>query len=294
MALCMVETWKSKIPWRLKIASKIILFRLPIPYSVWSRLNLFKHGYMLDTEYAERVFRTHFEQLPEARRAPGFTCLELGPGDSLLSAVVAHKYGADTTYLVDVGAFAKRDVELYREAALKLVPGVTSEWNPAGWRDADAMLAESRARYLTDGVRSMQSIPSASVDFCWSQAVLEHVKRDEFAAVLKEMRRVMRPGGVASHRVDLRDHLGGKLNNLRFSEDVWEGQLFANSGFYTNRLRYSEIVQMSREAGFVVEASHCDSWSALPTPRAKLDAAFQRFSDDDLRVQGFYLTLRLA
>jgi SAM-dependent methyltransferase len=287
----MAESWKSLIPWPVKIASKLVLSRLPVPYSVWSRLNLFKHGYMLDAGYAERVFLTHFEQLDPARRAPGFTCLELGPGDSLLSAVIAHKHGAARVYLVDVGAFAKQDYTLYREAAEALLPADDPTCEPAQWRSTADMLSCCNAEYLTEGVASLSRLDAASVDFCWSQAVLEHVRRHEFMALLREMRRVLRRGGVASHRVDLRDHLGGKLNNLRFSEPVWEGRLFSESGFYTNRLRYSEIVAMCRDAGFSVRSARPDQWPVVPTPRRKMAPAFQRFTDDDLRVHGFYLTL---
>lgn len=290
----MAESWKAMVPWPLKIASKIILFRLPIPYSVWSRLNLFKHGYMLDEAYAERVFLRHFAQLAPDRRVPGFTCLELGPGDSLLSAVVARKYGAARVYLVDVGSFARYDHDVYREAAARLLSGTTTDVDPSSWTSMADMLVDCRAEYLTSGVSSLATLPAQSIDFCWSQAVLEHVKRDEFAALLRELQRILRPGGVASHRIDLRDHLGGKLNNLRFTQRVWEGRLFADSGFYTNRLRYSEIVEMSRAAGFTPTVTHRDEWDALPIPRAKLAPEFCRFSDEDLRVQGFDLTLTLA
>jgi len=284
-------SWKSRVPWRIKLASKIVLSRLPVPYAVWSRLNLFKHGFMQDSAYAESIFHEHFAQVSATRRQPGFTCLELGPGDSLLSAIVAKKHGAARTYLVDVGAFADRDIARYQEAAAALGAEVGGDGNPAGWESVDDMLRCSHAEYLTSGVASLQTIPDASVDFIWSQAVLEHVRRNEFAAVMRETRRILRPGGVASHRVDLRDHLGGKLNNLRFSEARWEGDLFSQSGFYTNRLRYTEILDLARQAGFEVRSTRKDEWSALPTPRAQMSREFQGFTDEDLRIQGFFMTL---
>ena len=41
---------------------------------------------------------------------------------------------------------------------------------------------------------------------------------------------MIRPGGLCSHVVDLKDHLGGALNNLRFSQRVWESRTMAGSG----------------------------------------------------------------
>jgi SAM-dependent methyltransferase len=285
------SSWKTHIPWQLKILAKIVFSRLRVPYTVWSRLDLFKHGFMQDPSYAERVFLEHFGQVNPDRRQPGFTCLELGPGDSLLSAIVARKYGAERTYLVDVGAFADENVDAYRAAASLLLPAQGAACAPERWRSTADMLKCCHAEYFVDGVAALRRMPTGSVDFVWSQAVLEHVKRSELAEVLSETRRILVPGGVASHRVDLRDHLGGKLNNLRFTDARWEGRLFANSGFYTNRLRYSEIIGMAAEAGFVVRDARKDEWAELPTPRASMAPEFRRFSDEDLRVQGFFLTL---
>lgn len=277
----------ARAPWWVKIPAKIVLSRLPVPYRLWRRLNLFRHGFMTDPAYAERVFLTHLaERGPDA--PPGFTCLELGPGDSLLSALVARKHGAACTYLVDVGDFAARDPELYRQAA-RAIAGAAA--GADDWRSVEDMLDATGATYLTDGVRSLETIPAGSVDFVWSQAVLEHVRRETFPALLRQLHRIMRPGAVASHRVDLRDHLGGRLDNLRFSPALWESELFASSGFYTNRLRYSEILELCRDAGFVVRETKPDFWPAVPTARSAMHPRFSRFADDDLRVHGFYLTL---
>lgn len=44
--------------------------------------------------------------------------------------------------------------------------------------------------------------------------------------------------------------LGGALNHLRVLERLWESRLMAESGFYTQRLRYSEMLALFNEAGF--------------------------------------------
>jgi SAM-dependent methyltransferase len=285
------DSWKSLVPWPVKIASKIVLSRLPVPYSVWSRLDLFKHGFMADPGYAERVFLEHFREFDATRRTKGFTCLELGPGDSLLSAIVAHKHGAAKTFLVDVGAFAGDDVTAYRQAASTLLGTGNGTGDPKDWSTIHDMLAACNTEYLTNGVDSLSSIETGTVDFIWSQAVLEHVKREDFRRLLEQTRRILRDDGVASHRIDLRDHLGGKLNNLRFSDDIWEGKLFSESGFYTNRYRYSEILQLCEQVGFRIRNTRCDKWGEVPTPPSAMSARFRNFPADELRIHGFYLTL---
>jgi len=282
----------SHIPWQVKIATKILLSRLPLPYSFWSRVNLFKHGGMQDVGYASQVFATHFKRSGlEGKNANGFVCLELGPGDSLLTAILARARGAVKTYIVDTGPFAVRDVGFYRDSAACILDGTNIGISPALWKSVEDMLEDCNATYLTAGLASLRLVPDGTVDWSWSQAVLEHVRRAHFIPTLRELRRVANVGGRSTHRIDLQDHLGGRLNSLRFSHARWEGKLFSESGFYTNRLRCSEIIAAVKTAGFRVVCAEPDLWESVPTPRLQMNAAFRDLSDTDLRTRWVDLTL---
>lgn len=282
------------VPWYAKIAAKLVLSRLPLAHGFWRKLNLFMHGSMHEPGYAHGVYRLHFDRSAFARKHGGFVALEVGPGDSLLSAVVAKTYGAHACYLIDSGAFAIEDMAPYRAVetylrALKLSPPDLNEVS-----NVQEVLAKCNAVYKTEGLSSIREIPSGSVDFIWSQAVLEHIRRHEFLDFTCELRRVLRPDGIASHRVDLRDHLGGALNNLRFSPIRWESDWMAKSGFYTNRIRYREMIDLFGEAGFGVEVLGVDRWKELPTPRHALNTLFRSLPDEDLLVSGFDVLLHPA
>src|SRR6185437_9891957 len=97
------------------------------------------HGSMDRAEYAFGVFQQHFEPLQGELR-PGFTALELGPGDSLASAIIAAACGAQWTYLVDSGAFATPDLGVYREMAAYLRARNLQAPDLGGVCDVDAML----------------------------------------------------------------------------------------------------------------------------------------------------------
>lgn len=280
-----------RLPWPVKIGAKIVLSRLPVPYRAWARLNLFKHGPMREVDYARFVFDRHFQR-SGLTKGTAFTCLELGPGDSLLSAIFARAAGAAKTYIVDTGPFAGDDVELYRRCARDVTSDAQRLFDYDAWKSVDDVLEDCRAVYLTDGLQSLRSIPTGTVHWSWSQAVLEHVRRDEFTPVLRELRRIACDGGVSSHRIDLQDHLGGGLNNLRFSHARWEGPLFARSGFYTNRLRHSEVIEAFTATGFVISSVEVERWPAPPVERKKLDSAFQHFNDEDLSVRWMDVTAR--
>lgn len=238
--------FKQHIPWQVKLGAKILLARLPISYSFWEKLSLFKHGEMERPEYAFGVFQDHFDRVRLPRRAAdGFVGLEVGPGDSLFSALIAKAFGASKTYLVDVGSFARDDLPPYK----RMVSYLGTKGFPIAVLERcgtlEELLAACSADYLTRGLYSLRQIPSASVDLIWSHAVLEHVRRDDFLPILRELRRIQRSDGVGSHRIDLQDHLGGALNNLRFQERIWESEWMSRSGFYTNRIRYNEMLSLS-------------------------------------------------
>jgi len=246
---------------------------------------------MQSPEYACGVLTSHMRRLGW-QNLQGKVVLELGPGDSLSSALVASTFGATKIYLVDAGPFADQQMAPYRALHEYLVKQDLQPPDIPSCQSITDLLAVCCAEYLTCGVESLKQIPSASVDFLFSQAVLEHVRLRDVPATLREIRRVISASGIASHQVDLKDHLGGGLNNLRFSERVWEAEFMAQSGFYTNRLRYSEILNLLRETGCEPEVVDVKSWERLPTVRSKLAARFRHLPEKELLVSQFDVIAR--
>lgn len=221
-----------------------------------------------------------------------FSLLELGPGDSLFTAVIAKCFNFKKSWLVDTGNFAKKDMRIYhslitflQNAGYKL--SFDSEIN-----SIDQLLKNCGCEYLTDGVNSLKKIPSDSIDYCFSNAVLEHIPKQDFSSIANELFRILKQDGVSIHRVDLKDHLGGALNNLRFSELTWEGRLFSKSGFYTNRIRYSEMIRFFTDAGFTCTVPRVLRWKELPTALGDMDATFSKLPLDELLISGFDVVMK--
>lgn len=290
---------RQRVPWWLRVGLKIGLSRFPISYGCWKRLGFFVHGDMNDPRRAFETFVQHastaglLETLPrphlKAHRS-GFSVLEIGPGDSLFTGIVASCMGAEKSWLVDAGDFASRQPAAYARLVRFLV---SQGYDLADdGRAPDVLLRDCGVVYLTDGVKSLHDIPAASIDFCFSNAVLEHVPKYDFVQFSQQLQRLLKPDGVCVHRVDLKDHLGGSLNNLRFKESTWEGALFRNAGFYTNRIRFTEMVDMFRTAGFQCETPRVVRWAEPPIRKRCLAPPFSALSDDELCVSGFDLVLR--
>lgn len=280
---------KNHIPWWGKIATKLVLSRLPVDYTFWKKLSLFDHGLMEEPSYAYANFKHHFEQ---AKPKEGFASLELGPGDSLFSALISSAFGGSKAYLIDAGEFALKDLQLYHAMANFLIQEGLPAPNLHNCQSLKEVLACCSAQYMTSGLSSLQTILSGSVDLIFSTNVLEHIKRSEFLDLMRELRRVISDKGMCSHKVDLKDHMGYALNNLRFSEQIWESNLFTNSGFYTNRIQYSQMLDFFGQAGFEAEVTEVKRWPKLPTPRSKFSKEFIHLSDEELCVSEFSVLLR--
>ncbi|HEU0071834.1 MAG TPA: class I SAM-dependent methyltransferase [Alphaproteobacteria bacterium] len=285
-----VSSWRTAIPWWVKITAKVALSRLPVSGRVWQQLRIFSPGDMLLPDYAIGVFRAHYQRA--GRPAPGFTYLELGPGDSLATAAVAWAHGAAGGWLVDAGAYAARDIDLYRPLLDRLAEqhealGLLRDVR--GLKDCGSvaeLLERTGCRFRENGLADLKAIPEGSIDFVLSQATLEHVPRAEFAATMRELYRLMKPGAASSHQIDFKDHLGGSLHNLHFSEGFWEKPWFARrSGFYTNRLQLSDVLRDMAAAGFAVEIVQKETWDALPVEKSRLAMPFRERSDEDLKTK---------
>jgi SAM-dependent methyltransferase len=283
----------TRLPWWAKLVAKLVLARLPVPYGLWRRLGLFRHGKMNVPELALKAFDTYYQRaISHANLSPGFCSLELGPGDSILSGLAARAYGAKRVWLVDAGVYAETDVEACRRMAALLEQEGRLLPDLSGARTLAEVIEHAGIDYLSSGVASLAAIPDCSIDFFWSKVVLEHVAREEFVDLLRELRRVVTPNSVGVHGIDFRDHLGGGLSNMRFSSGIWETHLFRNSGFYTNRIRPSEMLAMFADAGFDVDLIGQTRWPTMPIPRGQLAREFQALSDEDFMVAEIEIILR--
>ena len=271
--------------WVLKIATKIVLARLPIPYGFWKLYGIFQHGSMDRADYALKIFRLHMLRAYQEGMLNGATVLELGPGDSIGSAIIAAAHGAQQVWLIDVGNFATKDIVIYKALAHKLAQQGLPVPDLSGENTFGDILRACNAHYLTDGLQSLRELSDDTVDFTWSHSVLEHVRKHELADTLQELYRVMKPGARASHNIDYQDHLDHSLNNLRFSEQLWESPLFMNSGFYTNRVSATLLHDLFRRYSFTVLDEEFGHWPQLPIPRRAIHQDFQNYTDDQLNCR---------
>jgi hypothetical protein len=279
--------------WVLKVIIKVLIARIPLPYRFWKSIGAFRHGRMDSSDYPIKIFNLHLNRSFPRGLPRGSVILELGPGDSTASAFLGYVHGAKLTYLVDVGCYARQDVTFYRLLAKEMAKKGYSVPDLSLASTFEMVLQACNARYLTEGLSSLRTIPSQSVDFVWSHSVLEHVRKEMLLPTLHEIRRIMKPGALSSHNIDYQDHLDFSLNSLRFSERVWESSLFVNSGFYTNRVPAVCMHRAFEETGFEILREQFGQWPALPIPRQSIHRDFCGYTDEELLTRTSHVLLKL-
>lgn len=279
---------KNLIPWKLRYWLKLTEAKHPgfIPDILKQKSD---PGYYNDVFY-EALDTIGIDSLE------GKAVCEMGPGQFLSHAFLAYQLGADESYLLEIDDFAHQEGKIKMSRNLLLKEGMDKKRNLPGTEKAGTWkryLKLLRSRYYTDGIDGYRRIPDDAVDYVFSFSVVEHIRKNVIRETMQEMYRFMRCGGTAYHVVDLKDHLGGGKNHLRFSDAEWEDQNHYKMDNYTNRLSCSELVSIWKETGFSVvylKRERMDKRKLLN--RSELNPVFSGISEKDLETGSFTVMLQ--
>ena len=195
------------------------------------------------------------------------TFFEFGAGWDLAIPLAYALLGVGRQVIVDIRPSAR--TELVREtiAAFGRLRPELEEAAGQGLRDLGGpitSLAELEPRfgirYLAPCDARATGLPADSVEFVSSTDTCEHIPQADLAAIFAECRRLLRPGGAFSCRIDLQDHYSyfdhslSRYNFLRFSDRRWA--LVNSPLHFQNRLRAPEYLSLVREAGLDLVTEH--------------------------------------
>lgn len=98
-------------------------------------------------------------------------------------------------------------------------------------------------------------LASESIDLCCTGGALEHYRPEALDEFLRESHRILRPGGIASHVFDHRDHLYHADKKLPFLahlalRDAAYELAFGHPLAYHNRLTPEQVARRFERAGF--------------------------------------------
>lgn len=213
------------------------------------------------------VFHRQLQQpLPDYR---GKTVLEIGCGaqNPLAMGLVYRMLGAARAFAVDLDpvqnpARAARGLARLLDAAMQDPHSIFAELEPGREQILDNVkdidfAALRRGEMAGVGPNLVYWHKSAtaldladrSVDVVITNSFLEHI--EDLAAILREIARLMRPGGYSIHSIDGRDHHyygNASMHELEFLRAPYPGMVRG-----CNRLRMHEYPALFEEHGFVVQ-----------------------------------------
>jgi SAM-dependent methyltransferase len=238
------------------------------------RLNyLFQRHVARSLPADESVFRRKFARALQHLRAyeehgpgtpaGGAVFYEFGAGWDLAIPLAYAALGVGRQVLVDIRPSARAELVNANLAAFERLWG---ELEQEAGRDlrrlgepvsSPAELDERLGiAYLAPRDARDTGLPGESIDFVSSTDTCEHIPEHDLARIFRECRRLLRPGGAFSCRIDLQDHYAyfdrslSTYNFLRYSDSAWR---VVNSPLhFQNRLRWPDYMRLVREAGFQV------------------------------------------
>lgn len=250
--------------WRLKAAIQGVLSHVPGGAAANYRLQTLTGGLPIpDAKLATAVAtaRRHLDAAGEhlGTDLEDASFFEFGAGWDLHVPVAMHALGAGRQTVIDLNPLARE--ELVRDVCDRLRPHL-----PEGAREPVAdhgrtfaeLLGAMRITYQAPADARQTDLSDASVDVVTSTNTLEHIPAPDIARILREMRRILRPGGVLSAFIDYQDHYSyfdGNItvyNYLRYTDRQW--RWFNNDLHHQNRLRHDDHLRLITDAGFQVIA----------------------------------------
>lgn len=167
--------------------------------------------------------------------------------------------------------------------------------------DLQAFLKEKlRIDYLAPADAKATGFAPESIDFVSSTSTFEHLPEAEIPPILRELYRILKPGGVVSIIVDHRDHWSyfdrniSVYNFLAYSERAWTR--YNPSLHFQNRLRAVDYSNMFAQTSFELVRSHHEQPSeaeAGALSRLALDERFRLdYAFEDLAVKSSRFVLR--
>lgn len=227
----------------------------------------------------------------------GKTVLEVGPGNSLGIGLILLALGAKKVYFIDKFKhifWDKEAIAFHRKLFSEIVNSeypyreVVSEAVSVGAQgiELNSNLIEYRL-----GDAAKLPVENKSIDFVFSNAVLEHVHKPE--AAVKETARITKAGGLNYHEIDLRDHFfqSTPLRLLRYSDVLWNLMTWYRPG-YTNRLRFSEWIEIF-DRYFQIEIVDHTTIVAnnIALCDIKLHKKFNKYPLDEFGIMAFWVLL---
>lgn len=261
--------------------------------------------------YDAMVYNRYFKELRHMDRIPE-TTLQIGPGGSQGCEVLFSLMGVKKAYSLDPFLMLTFDLDGYMKL-LKLLFETMTLFKGVGGYDPQYLnfpdcekletghytIGDNTVRHFDSRTFDNTGFESDSIDYLFSHATLEHVK--DPLKCIQETSRVVKPGGLTAHCIDLRDHrnfedpLGFLCESGASWEEIMNEYCSVVPHGYMNRWRASEYRDAFESEGFEVLEHFAEikaSDEVIETVTPYLDEKYRALSQEDLKTTTLFIVAR--
>jgi hypothetical protein len=303
--------WKIKPNWRIKPLVQDVISLVPEPHA--ERVNQFFQKLIRsdDSDFVGTdAFGCTLRMLKSLNslglRCRGWEALEIGTGWDAISSLLLSQFETKRIDTIDLHRHVRpKRVENAIQHILAEAIAV-SGYTPTGKLTLPVELDET---FGANGIvyrapMDLADLGSESAyNLVYSIAVLEHVPAKELRPFIECCYRYLRPGGISYHVITPADHfswsVGGTgvltpYNFLKYS-DAWFNTVYNPRISHQNRWRCSQYLDLFQDVGFEIlnlERDIMTHGTLEQLKQIKLAKQFQKFDQEDLATEQFYIVLR--
>lgn len=300
--------------WILKALTKKLMSGMPFGAQLdyFFKLKVAKTVPFNDTEFYHRVSiaARHwdaFKRYCPQNNLSKNQFFEFGAGWDLIIPLTYYVLGVHSQTVVDIRKNVRWELVndaidkfiRYREEVSRILDKEV-DLNPSVLGSSKDLFYQFGINYLAPYHARNKLLPSNSFDFISNTATLEHIPESDLYGMLKECHRLLKPEGIMSCRIDLKDHYSyfdsqiSHYNFLKFSERTW--CLLNSSLHFQNRLRSRNYEEIATKVGFEIldkEEVLPDSNDIKILEKIKICRTFKgKYNLQELGIKDLHLNLR--
>ena len=284
----------------------------------------YKTGGTIESRYCYSAWLRHLMMLNSVQTGIPKKVAELGPGDSLGIGFAALLSGCESIRAFDVIKYwnIERNLKIFEELVVlfknkapipdnteypKVQPQLDTYAFPDNILSEEILkesLSESRLEAIREEIKNPDNprntlvkfyvpwddykvISPDSVDFVYSQAVLEHV--EDLEGTYVAFSKWLKKGGIMSHSIDFKCHRTTKSWNGHRTYSDFEWRIVKGGRmFLINRHPYSVHRGLQEKHGFKILKERLVTM-ANNIPRNKFSQRFRGLSDKDMTTSDAYM-----
>ncbi len=247
----------------------------------------FKEQIQYKLEHNQQLFENMIKKIRKYEKNYNFkgkVVLEIGPGNTLLLAIIFLLNGAKKVYLVD--RFKQIFNDSLNLTLYKLFLKNFNDNNTSYSKEDFKSIKKKIIYFSKNAIENFNELENGSIDFIFSNAVLEHVSDLDLA--IKKVSLLLKKDGYTFHYIDLKDHFHVMdkcyLNFLKYSRTLWN---FIGD---TNRLRYPDYILLFTKHKFEIleiEQNKTNALSKIKKIKGGFDKDFRDLSETELSILDF-------